>query len=785
PDSDDSDVEIAGAISGGDEHSGAAAPRQLKMPAHRSAVKRASTLTALDWSDDDDDDEIAAARILLKRRRTETIPTMSLREVPGGDASLREPLLIDDSAGNARNRHPSGPNHEYELKGQQSSSPLSSGLSTAPTDHELDAVLVESNSEQQPAALHAPPPAPRDSAAAAEATPGNAVRVHALHDPTVSQASTELMSSETYAVARRAAATDLATGESQRSIDSTDELALPVTVSSASASRERISPLTEKTVSFAEQPCAAPMLGSDLIPVEAEAGTADGDGIDSRITGASNDVGASSTNGYASGGPSVVTPTITIGDDATAHTSASFATTRTSEQEQSATAGLATGSADDSLMEQYEQLAQQMIARVDQPCHQDPAEPTHTSQGGGTSLLTDTTEPVRERAMKTPKSSRRASPQVRITTSRETHAEDDDDELAGLPREMYRPRPSRSRSKTFEDYIGVDTTDAAAVPDDIAQSVSALAETEPSIDSRDKPTTKKRTKPAAASSKKKKVKRGKTASAAVLRRRATAVETDVIWIDDDDDESTLHEQPNADAVAKRDRERTPIRTIADEAGQQLPSPNFAVLITTPKKDRAMPPAAAGDSPVKSKAESHSTHIVERDEDKASNGSRDETKLEPARKASAKRKRTKSTAKPAADGEADQASVTERAALAPTPAPAPDTVEASPAREPRRIPAPADEVHVDGNDRRADVAAEATTTPEPAGTEKAEQPTATTPAQLAPAAPTSEPPQEPRLAMTVGKGPAKHSPIPLNKRAHYRVGLSRKVRVAPLLKVIRK
>ncbi|KAK2734564.1 hypothetical protein FQN55_002606 [Onygenales sp. PD_40] len=388
--------------------------------------------------------------------------------------------------------------------------------------------------------------------------------------------------------------------------------------------------------------------------------------------------------------------------------------------------------------------------------------------------------------------------QARKSTITEMEPEDDQDELdsmefIGMPRECYKPRPSRSRSRRIVDdgvgngdihddvQLGVEVAVIAnnspleqALPNgptphipEQAQAqleqapsaaVPAATPAEPADIILDPP------KRAARRGPKKKVKRGKTTSVMMKRAIESDVEDDVIWVEERPADVTFKETVTGKKKsAKTKREEEDVFKSENEMRVKLEVVN------------------AG----KSEAKGQSGKLEDIIEQQPG-------PVAPAPKKRG-RKRKKTTDSLIAEAQMATASETEIGKKVDEDQDS-KTIQPLTEQDQNILPIPNHDHSENPNTNTNTPASPTTAKNNPTNPEqnfpqtennppspKAElQPTTTTTAS-----PTSTPQKPPPPPPQHQKGPDKHSPITINKKISYRVGLSRTARIAPLLKVVRK
>ncbi|KAL1985394.1 hypothetical protein VTN96DRAFT_7955 [Rasamsonia emersonii] len=315
-----------------------------------------------------------------------------------------------------------------------------------------------------------------------------------------------------------------------------------------------------------------------------------------------------------------------------------------------------------------------------------------------------------------------------------------DDLDPGLPAEMYKPRPSRSRATPLEDYSVLNTTEE---PEKV---------------------------------KKKKIKRGKTTSAVLSKSYESDVEADVLWIED-----------------------RPVNKTSKEEG--LESNPIELDGHAAEKD-------AGENATATREEQNA-----RPGDSASLPSTEASGPEP-KKRGRKRKKTNqepittelpSGVEPAQEANEQNVKHAPKNVLQDiSNLPSPIKNEDKKPKLNHRIESP--EVVIVGDRQEdghgGDDNTNTNTTnnnntiqssPHKSSTATSPDPLLETPKKMTTtkqlnndeASPEKTPSNAPGSAAATTKGPDKHSPIARTSKVPFRVGLSRKARIAPLLKVVRK
>ncbi|OJD28290.1 hypothetical protein ACJ73_00312 [Blastomyces percursus] len=373
-----------------------------------------------------------------------------------------------------------------------------------------------------------------------------------------------------------------------------------------------------------------------------------------------------------------------------------------------------------------------------------------------------------------------------------TGMESDRDELDcinadfGIPKERYKPRPSRSRSKAIIDTgLRIDEAGGSENPHVevvVPHEDSAIAQTcqsredggsivteisnnpeEFMLHATTQDTPREGSKRRLKMAKKKKVKRGKTTSVILKRAVESDVDDDVIWVD---------EKP-VNVIFKDVREENP-GPKGRKTGRREESDGEALDNST----ESIPEVTA----LKAKTEDES-HVKPDEVQPLPLGHTTATAAPAPKKCGRKRKKTSDSLtveSPITDDKKDIQPQDENIPASKKPLEGkdskPDTVaDIGPAAE-------ADQVtQFNEEEQKKPISADApTSTPHPTSPQPQpqSQPSITTPAPE----PVETPKKPPMIAP---RGPDKHSPITVNKKVSYRVGLSRTAKIAPLLKVVRK
>ncbi|KMP02694.1 hypothetical protein CIRG_02386 [Coccidioides immitis RMSCC 2394] len=354
------------------------------------------------------------------------------------------------------------------------------------------------------------------------------------------------------------------------------------------------------------------------------------------------------------------------------------------------------------------------------------------------------------------------------------------DDFGGMPMEMYKPRPSRSRSKkTIEDELGMSHIThevmmsshgewSGECPHSLSKIVEqsteenrecleqgdpqcltiamntstaghpATTEVQFSIQP-NAPMPMEGSKPERKTSKKKKLKRGKTTSAIVKKVSDHDVEDDVIWVDERPLASLPEEKSYLDPSNKgKDKPEDAIRTKdncteipAESSTTQNSEANHSQTPVPAPKKRGRKPKKTPDGNIAIEVPNLKT--CSREE-----ANQDEVCIDSL--------------------------VPEQPALHDTD---------PPKMQPQLSPPPMLDKPIDGEDINI---ASKEPDPHPDPPAFRENPNVDNKPEQQPSATPKKP---------VERGPDKHSPIAVNKKVPYRVGLSRKARIAPLLKVIHK
>lgn len=243
--------------------------------------------------------------------------------------------------------------------------------------------------------------------------------------------------------------------------------------------------------------------------------------------------------------------------------------------------------------------------------------------------------------------------------------------------------------------------------------------------------------------KKKKVKRGKTTSETVKKTHEPGVEADVIWVNQSDHPS----KPNQDLQEYSIQEHF------------IPTPDS---ISIAADERPENPAMRATAEIPG---------VSQGQDKIQETQSLEQNPAPAQGNKRGRKRKKTT---------EQAPPSERQPQpqqAQEPGPEPESEQKA---KPQPSIHPEPEVEPQQENQNATPVSDQDKEEQTTTATSSKQPETPTKAQS-----TSEKPGSESDVSGKNKGPTKHSPIPATSSAPYRVGLSRRARIAPLLKIIRR
>ncbi|KKZ60742.1 hypothetical protein EMCG_04590 [[Emmonsia] crescens] len=369
-------------------------------------------------------------------------------------------------------------------------------------------------------------------------------------------------------------------------------------------------------------------------------------------------------------------------------------------------------------------------------------------------------------------------------------------DFGGMPKERYKPRPSRSRSSktTVDTSMGPDGSEKHSVEvvvpcEDFSvthtcqankdgDSIIAEITNNPEADMLNSATQETPREPLETPKRlkvvKKKVKRGKTTSVMLKRAVESDVEDDVIWIDEKPENVTFRDtQKRNSSFKSRKAER-------HEESNEKASSNSTEDI---QEQTAL------------KAKTEDERDVKLDEVQQLPPNPTPTATAPApKKRGRKRKKTSDSltaeplppiaeTEPSMDGKKDIQPLAEQHQNIPLLENAQEEKDSKPdtaadmgtAAKVNQVPQPNEEVQ---KKPMTDVVTSAPHSPSPQSPELQPQPSTTTPAP--------EPVETPKKPhVRAQKGPDKHSPITVNNKVPYRVGLSRTARIAPLLKVVRK
>ncbi|KLJ07699.1 hypothetical protein EMPG_16834 [Blastomyces silverae] len=388
-----------------------------------------------------------------------------------------------------------------------------------------------------------------------------------------------------------------------------------------------------------------------------------------------------------------------------------------------------------------------------------------------------------------------------------TGMESDRDELdcinadfGGMPKERYKPRPSRSRSRAIIDTgLGVDEVGDSENPHVevvVQREDSAIAQTCQSredggsivaeisnnpekymLNATTQDTPREGPKRPLKVAKKKKVKRGKTTSVMLKRAVESDVEDDVIWVD---------EKP-ADVVFKSTRkENQPsksrkARRLEESEREAFGNNTESIQEVTALKAKTEDESHVSLDEVQPLPLGHTTATVA------------PVPAPAPKKRGRKRKKTSDSltvespipvaeTEPSTDDTKDIQPLVEQDQNIPALKQALEEKDSKPdAATDIGTAAEADQVtQFNEEEQMKPISADALTST-PHSTSPQPQPQPSTITTLAPG-PVETPKKPP---MTAQRGPDKHSPITVNKKVSYRVGLSRTAKIAPLLKVVRK
>ncbi|QSS53028.1 hypothetical protein I7I53_00154 [Histoplasma capsulatum var. duboisii H88] len=386
--------------------------------------------------------------------------------------------------------------------------------------------------------------------------------------------------------------------------------------------------------------------------------------------------------------------------------------------------------------------------------------------------------------------------------------ESDQDELdcidfGGIPKERYKPPPSRSRSKAVIDPgmggdgigVGGDPYVEVMVP----RENFPVAQSCPSREARDSivaETTKTPERyslnamtqdvPLEASkrplkSAKKKVKRGKTTSAMLKRALESDVEDDVIWMDEKPANVTFKDKENDSLSKSRKVERgedskgEPLGNKTESIQEEILPEEKVVDESDVKLDKVqqipLDPTAAVAA---------ATATVSAPEPKKRGRKRKKTSDGPTMESQLPFAETeqstygKKSIQPLA--EQDQNIPTLKKAQGEKDSKPDTTTDAGAAEEADQV------VQLNEQEQMKPMTPGPTCAPHSPSPQSQLQPQS----QSSITTPAPQPVKTPqKTPISVQRGPDKHSPIMINKKASYRVGLSRTAKIAPLLKVVRK
>ncbi|KAI5291018.1 hypothetical protein KEM54_006646 [Ascosphaera aggregata] len=766
-------------------------PNRLNKIQSRSSLKRGKTTSEVEWNVKDNDGDCDCDNQTLqgntKRRKTVDLISDGNLVNPPADGNASPALKKGElSAGTAHQQY-RGRNCESESIGVQSPefSPLKARNSLSSVEPQYG-----EKSGQQPnivdnsSSNHTMTPLlPRKRAYD---------RTRSAQEIPVSQGDTELMSSETFARAKRALTMEFNPKSSEATNDSTDELALPLAAPSTCVPDSETTTERDRTVSF-EQPvplaldCAVDhTLSQSYNIINQVQHDYEQPAWNLNLSGPAN---ASMGNYSIQGNSCKEQAPRPAGDGDMVMTEAVQETIAPVQAE-----GLLTeafiNEEQPKIHKQTCNPAEKVLPTNEIEHSQEKLKPT-TKTDNGLSVIAipfqpnkvankgNAEEETNSRSSKISSSKRKSSAKIRIATP-EKQNESDIEGLIGLPKEMYRPRPSRSRSQTFEEYMGLDR------PPSDERSRNEESKCEERSRTPNKSVEEQETEERVKSSKirRKQVKRGKTTSAAMGKRlREPGIEDDVIWIDDcNDDEGPAalvrREGQSYDYRLHEKRACTPHEAMTKELSSPRSTSKFAVVITTPRKQQLL---ENGVSKRKGTNQSDVPDPMSPTRRKSCSrkstrkGGRNDGRQENISKRKNTRGRTKSIM-------ADATQIEGTATI--TPEPVSDvTTGDQPPEEVDQIGAAATETVAQSSrsepnmelNEDTDSVQEFQKSPKIERTTPAPGLSFETPTKTGIKAPPDSP----------NKGPNQHSPIPINKRVPYRVGLSRKVRVAPLLKVIRK
>lgn len=746
------------------------------MPSHKSILKRGKTTGGFNWSDDDNDDEVGS--MAPKRRKTMDI---EMRDVQEQNTVQAPPERNVSFLLNGQNYHLENswqPDRQVNQEPTVINMPPLIPLPSA--TRELSAAATPAIDQQQAdaasllAQFMTPAPSTNDDTSSLN-RPKRSYERSKSASAQATPISQDDMSTGSLKIAARAATIEMPANLSQVSNDSTDELSLPVSALNNTSFRRTVTPNNDLAASLGQQLPAAMGLTGDDTTMQSHDIVFDRPQLEQQL-----DI---NTN----------VPTESNGAEVEIERPKPQPTEVEHMMNATTTMEIEPSNHEDNKTHETNIHQQIDLGQNQQQTHDnisimniEPLPPKATSSEKA-SIEPQTTNPLHEpmndvptapieqgntRKTKPLKPSRKSSKAG--TKTPEVQDDPNIDEFIGLPKENYKPRPSRSRSKTFEEYMGIDAPPGKPTLES-RRSEGRRGSLEDLYDPNESDRDSKVSK-----AKKKKVKRGKTSSAALLKKRDPSIEDDVIWIDDDDEPAPpkRHEDKKLSPETPGDRACTPPTALLNDPPQPNSNSKFAVVITTPRKrpvneidltkHALEPEPAEPPSPLKPKPRSRkNTKKAEQKEQQDGTKKQDQ-----------KRRRTKSTVRAEIQFEetpkitpepATEAGITEQLPEATPDAHTPhdNTVLEKEAAQSDTGKVISEQEHVDPIKKTV-------------GPERDEKTNGNrSMSHETPKKPELKPP-EPRET-----GPNKHSPIPLNKRVPYRVGLSKKVRVAPLLKVIRK
>ena len=335
----------------------------------------------------------------------------------------------------------------------------------------------------------------------------------------------------------------------------------------------------------------------------------------------------------------------------------------------------------------------------------------------------------------------------------------DDEIIIDLPQDQYKPRPSRSRSKrTVEEEMPPPShTPIKTIQTPVKQTQNPNADEIVQLDdSGDTPLTKLKNE----KRKKNKMKRAKTSAAALLKKSDKMLsdgEEDVIWTESkpatvkmklpgplDVKREGLDEEGKADAI----------RTKADLANATEVDTMEQLKDDTPQSDSKAQTQAPKKRGRKKKTVVEIPAPIEDDDEPAD------------------------TCNVAADPSG--ATLIEDQTISKLPKPKPSS-----SRQALQEKDVNTSHFTQPQSGEADQTPQTTLTPSKADAEKTHDASTDPPKQPLQAPPSPTPPTQPPQPTTT-KGPTKHSPInPSGGKVKYRVGLSRRATIPPLLKIVRK